>query len=57
MKPKNTLYNQYQVELPIYIWNGQLFGRISIQEYNTQHDVNILAEAIRKLKVEFALPN
>jgi isopenicillin-N epimerase len=54
---KNTLYDVYQVELPVYIWNGQLFGRISIQEYNTQNDVNILVEAIRKLKVEFALPN
>jgi isopenicillin-N epimerase len=44
---KNTLYDTYQIELPIYIWNNQLFGRISIQEYNTQSDVDILVEAIR----------
>ena len=46
---KNTLYDQYQIELPIYIWNEQLFGRISIQEYNTKSDVENLLEAIRKM--------
>jgi isopenicillin-N epimerase len=46
---KNTLYDAYQIEIPIYIWNGQLFGRISIQEYNTRSDVDHLLEAIRNM--------
>ena len=48
-KTKNTLYDQYKVEIPIYIWNGQLFGRISIQEYNTQRDIDRLVDAIRQM--------
>ncbi|MBI9048525.1 MAG: aminotransferase class V-fold PLP-dependent enzyme [Anaerolineaceae bacterium] len=49
METKNKLYDDYKIELPIYIWNEQLTGRISIQEYNTQNDVDAFVNAISEM--------
>ena len=46
---KTTLYDTYSVELPIYQWNQQLYGRISIQEYNPWQDVEFLLSALSEL--------
>jgi isopenicillin-N epimerase len=49
---KTTLYDTFQIELPVYLWNRQLFGRISIQEYNPWQDVQNLLAALSDLKTK-----
>jgi len=48
------LYNEFAVEIPITIWNGQPLVRISVQGYNTQADVDALLEALASLLPQVA---
>ncbi len=43
------LYAEYQVEVPIYRWNGNPFLRISIQAYNTAEDIEALLQGLADL--------
>jgi isopenicillin-N epimerase len=43
---KRRLYDEYQIEIPILVWQGQRFVRISAQGYNTRADVNRLTDAL-----------
>ena len=46
---KKGLWEEYQIEIPVFEWNGQEFVRVSIQVYNTQKDVDLLMSALRSL--------
>ena len=46
---KKRLWEEYQIEIPIFEWNGQAYIRLSIQVYNTQKDVDLLMSALRSL--------
>lgn len=43
------LYNQYRVEIPCYVWEGQNFIRLSVQGYNDEQDIDRLVAALRSL--------
>ena len=44
---KKGLWEEYQIEIPVFEWNEQEFIRVSIQVYNTQKDVDLLMSALR----------
>lgn len=46
---KRRLYDEYRVEVPLILWQGQPLMRVSIQGYNTPHDVDRLLEALAAL--------
>ncbi len=47
LKLKTRLYEVYRIEIPLILWNGRKFIRISIQGYNTRRDVSKLIAALR----------
>jgi isopenicillin-N epimerase len=50
---KNSLYDQYRVEIPLVAWNGRHLIRVSIQAYNSQDDVDALLAALTVLLPQF----
>ena len=44
---KTSLYDEYQIEVPLTEWNGRKFLRVSIQAYNSPADIAALLEALR----------
>ncbi len=46
---KARLWDEYQVEVPIVVWNGRPMVRISIQAYNSPADIDRLLEALTAL--------
>ncbi len=46
---KQNLWERYRVEVPIVEWNKRFFVRISIQAYNTPHDVDRLLDGLAHL--------
>ena len=46
---KKRLWEEYQIEIPVFEWNRQEFVRVSIQIYNTRKDVDLLMSALRSL--------
>ena len=47
---KETLYNDYKIEIPIPNFENNYFIRLSMQAYNNQADVDALIKAIHQLK-------
>ena len=45
---KNSLYNNYQIEIPAMSYNGYSALRISIQGYNSEDEVDYLVETLKK---------
>ena len=45
---KNSLYNDYQIEIPAMSYNGYSALRISIQGYNSEDEVDYLVETLKK---------
>ena len=43
------LMNEFKIEVPITVWNGKPYLRVSIQAYNTQEDVERLVKALQRL--------
>jgi len=43
---KNSLYDEYRIEVPLILWNGRKLIRMSVQGYNTRRDVEKLVEAL-----------
>jgi isopenicillin-N epimerase len=50
---KDTLYNEYRIEIPCIEWNNRHFIRISVQGYNSQADIDILIGALTNLLPTF----
>ncbi len=46
---KRRLLEEFHIEVPLIVWQEQKFIRVSIQAYNTQADLEQLAEALRVL--------
>lgn len=46
---KTRLYEEYCIEIPVYVWNDQPLIRVSIQAYNTRADVDALVDALKVL--------
>ena len=44
---KQRLYDEFRVEVPIILWNGQPLVRISVQGYNTQQDIEAALAALQ----------
>jgi len=49
MNLKEKLWKDFQIEIPIFEWNGQPYIRISIQVYNSEKDLDLLVRALRTL--------
>jgi isopenicillin-N epimerase len=46
---KARLWDEFQVEVPIVVWNGRPMVRISVQAYNGPADIDRLIEALKAL--------
>jgi isopenicillin-N epimerase len=46
---KTRLYEEFRIEAPTILWNGQKFLRVSFQGYNTQEDADALVNALKAL--------
>ncbi len=46
---KETLYDEYGIEVPILAWNGKKLIRVSVQGYNDEADTNALLDALGQL--------
>jgi isopenicillin-N epimerase len=44
---KERLYDDYRVEVPVYLWTDRPILRTSVQGYNTEADVDALVAAVR----------
>jgi len=45
---QNTLWNRYQIEVPVFTWKNRRFLRISCHLYNTTDDVDHLLNALEE---------
>ncbi len=43
---KRQLYDEHRVEVPVTVWGGRTFVRVSIQAYNTPQDIERLLAAL-----------
>ena len=50
---KKELYQVYKIEVPVLMWNGRHFIRVSVQGYNTQSDLDSLVEALTEILPTF----
>ena len=48
-KVKETLYDDYRIEVPVTSFDGQYFIRACFQEYNTPDDADKLVEAVKEI--------
>ena len=46
------LMDEFKIEVPIVVWNGKPYIRVSIQAYNTPEDVERLVEALGQLDTD-----
>jgi len=46
---KKQLYQEFQIEVPIIKWQGEIMMRVSYQGYNTQADADALVYALEKI--------
>ena len=46
---KNRLYDEFQIEIPVFRWKDHCIARISIQGYNTPADGQSLISALKTL--------
>ena len=49
MEVKNRLYDEFQIEIPVFRWKEHCIARISIQGYNTPADGQSLISALKTL--------
>jgi isopenicillin-N epimerase len=50
---QRRLYDEFAIEVPIVLWNGQPMVRVSVQGYNTSADVEALVFALSRLLPPF----
>jgi isopenicillin-N epimerase len=41
------LYREFRIEVPVIVWNGRPYLRVSIQAYNSSEDIDRLIAALR----------
>ncbi len=46
---KTKLYDEYHIEVPFVEWNGNKLIRVSVQGYNTRHDIDELCRTLSLL--------
>lgn len=46
---QSRLYDEYKIEIPVFLWNGMPLIRISVQGYNTRSDIERAIEALQDL--------
>jgi isopenicillin-N epimerase len=46
---KRRLYDEFKVEVPVIVWNGRPYLRVSFQGYNTPEDADALIAALAAL--------
>lgn len=46
---KNRLWQEFQVELPVFEWEGHILMRVSIQGYNNSQDVDRLLKGVQQI--------
>jgi isopenicillin-N epimerase len=46
---KARLWDDYQIEIPVHMFKGQPYARISVQAYNDESDVDRLVAGLREL--------
>ncbi len=46
---KRRLYADYKIEIPVIDWNGHHFLRLSVQGYNSDHDIDVFVKAMTDL--------
>ena len=49
IKLKNTLINEFSIEVPIFEWRGKSIIRYSFQVYNDQKDADFLVNTLKNL--------
>jgi len=50
MELKQILYNEYQIEIPVMVQNGQVYIRYSINAFNSEEDLIKLERTLQELK-------
>jgi isopenicillin-N epimerase len=45
---QRRLYDEYRIEVPVIIWNGRQFVRVSVQGSSIQEDVEVLLGALQE---------
>lgn len=50
---QGRLYDEFAIEVPLMLWNGQPLIRVSVQGYNTSADVEALLSALSRLLPPF----
>jgi len=48
-KLKSLLYEKYKIEIPVMRQDDKVFLRYSVQVFNTQKDIDVLANALRDI--------
>jgi len=46
---KNILYDQYKIEIPVIEWNDKLMLRLSVQIFNTKHEIDYFLDVLKIL--------
>lgn len=46
---QRRLYDDFRIEVPVLGWNGRKFIRVSLQAYNSEHDIQALLAALATL--------
>ncbi|MEM7445115.1 MAG: aminotransferase class V-fold PLP-dependent enzyme [Pseudomonadota bacterium] len=46
---KNELHDRYKIEIPLVLWKGGVYLRLSVQCYNTRRDMDLLVDAVSDL--------
>ena len=46
---KKRLYDEYRIEIPLIDWRGNKLIRLSVQGYNSRHDMDALLNALKQL--------
>jgi isopenicillin-N epimerase len=46
---KNTLYQEFKIEIPVMVQNGKVYVRFSINAFNDEADLEKLEEALKIL--------
>ena len=48
-KFQKRLYDEYRIEIPVYLWNDMPLIRISVQGYNSSEDVDRVIAALSEM--------